>query len=274
MCKSKVLNVLGFLLIMILIISACTSNNTANNTDLSDENNSDTGNTGNTEEENNGDVENLEESEGEEVGEDTEEELKILGFTEARDFIAEYFSSEYGIEQSDLWIEQDMTPEGLVGSSTFRFVSGPLTIKISAPVVAPENIVYTIEEASYISNGFYWEGTLNYFGDIEEILVLLPGTVLDEESARDAVLDYLVDNYDLPEFGEWSDDGLDGMVEDGIATNIIVYTSGTWTVEVKYEPAAPLISTYHVTVENSSDGFLWEGDVTLRGEITEIINGD
>jgi len=196
-----------------------------------------------------------------------EDIIQIQNFYEARDFIAEYFFSQYGIEQTDPWMEQNITPEGLVGSSTFRYVSGLLTIKISAPVVAPENTVYTIEEASYIVNGFYWEGTLSYYGDIEEILVLLPGTVLNEESARDAVLDYLVTTYDLSEFGEWEDQDFS---QTGNDTLLIVYTSGPWTVKVEFAPAAPLISNYLVTVESSADGFLWEGDITLRGEITEI----
>ena len=49
-----------------------------------------------------------------------------------------------------------------------------------------------------------------------------------------------------------------------------VYTSEDWTVEVEFEPAAPLVSSYLVRVENPSVDFLWEGESTLRGEIEEI----
>ncbi len=245
---------MGFLLTLVLFIAACSSNsvsnNVNNNENQSDENISDVENTGS----------NIEENDPDE--QEAEDVVQILGFSEARNFLAEYFLSEYGIEQTGQWVEQDLTPEGLVGSSAIRFVSGSVTIKMSAPVVAPENLIYTIEEASDISNGFYWEGTLSYFGEITESTVLLPGTILSDELARDAILDHLTDT----EFGEWADDGYS---QSGNATSIKTFTYSTWTVSVEFAPSAPLVASYHVTVENSADGFIWEGDITLRSEITE-----
>jgi hypothetical protein len=246
MYKLKLIIALGFLIILALCLSACSIENSVNN-NLEDSNENIT------EDENSEDIE--------------EEKTEILGFSEARDFIAAYFLNQYGIEQTDPWMEQDLTPEGLVGSSTFRYVSGPMTIKISAPIVAPSATVYTIEEASYIANGFYWEGKLSYDGTITETLVILPGTILNEELARDAVLEYLVATYDLSKFGEWDDQGIS---QTGNDTLLIVYTSDSWTVEVEFAPAAPLVSVYQLTVENSSDGMFWEGDITLHGVITEV----
>lgn len=277
MNKSKVVKFFGVLLVLILFIAACsTSNSTDSNIDNSNENKTDAGNSeNNAADENDTDIEdtgNDEEasddnnSDGEVVDETDAEETGILGFEEARDFLAAYFLSEYGIEVTEPWMEQNLTEEGLVGSSTIRFVSGPLTIKMSAPVVAPENIVYTIEEASYIANGFYWEGTLTYFGEITETTVMLPGTILNDELARDGVLAYLSEIYNLPAFGEWTDEGY--SQGEGV-TSVITYTSGTWSVEVGFEPAAPLVASYHVTVENSDDGLTWEGEISLRGEISK-----
>jgi len=220
-----------------------------------------------TDNENSGEVEDENISDDENSGDIEEEKIEIIGFSEARDFIAAYFLNQYGIEQIDPWMEQDLTPEGLVGSSTFRYVSGLMTIKISAPIVALSATVYTIEEASFIANGFYWEGTLSYDGTITETLVILPGTILNEELARDAVLEYLVATYELSEFGEWDDQGFS---QTGNDTLLIVYTASSWIVEVEFAPAAPLISIYQVSVENSSDGMLWEGDITLHGVITEV----
>jgi hypothetical protein len=40
---------------------------------------------------------------------------------------------------------------------------------------------------------------------------------------------------------------------------------------VTFEPAAPLIGLYRVNVENQSCDFKWEGEITLYGEITEIM---
>ncbi len=262
MNKSIVVKIVCIVLTLILFITACSSNNSVVN-NISDVNNSDTDNSGDEVENNNTNTEDTnEEVEGDEV----DDEIQILGFAEARDYLAQYFLSEYGIEQTDPWMEQDLTPEDLVGSSTFRFVSGPLTIKISAPVVAPENLVYTIEEASYIVNGFYWEGTVTYFGEITETLVYLPGSILNDALARDGILEYLDGIHDLPEFGDWADEDYS---QGENVTSVITYTSGTWSVVVGFEPAAPLVSSYHVTVENLVDGFFWEGDITLRGEISE-----
>jgi len=67
--------------------------------------------------------------------------------------------------------------------------------------------MYTIEEASFIVNGFHWEGLLSIDGHITENMVIPPGTILSEEQARDAVLEYIMDTYTLPSFGEWIDQG-------------------------------------------------------------------
>ena len=192
--------------------------------------------------------------------------MQILGFSEARDFIAEYFSSQYGIEQTEPWLEQNITPEGLVGSSTIRFVSGPLTIVISAPASAPSAALYTIEEASFIVNGFYWEGTLSSDGQISESMVILPGTILSEGQARDAVVEYLSDKYTLPSSNEWTDKGLIQTEND---TVVRAYTSGSWVAEVEFAPAAPLVPSYQVTIYSVLAGVRLEGEVSLHGDIVE-----
>jgi putative hemolysin len=193
--------------------------------------------------------------------------IQIMGLSEARDFIADYLYSQYGIEQIGPWIEQDITPDGVVGSSTILFVSGPLRIVISAPAAAPAPSEYLIEEAIYIANGFSWEGILSFDGQITESNVIPPATILSEEQARDAVLEYIIDTYTLPSFGEWADQGTTATDAD---MALRVFASGPWVVEVEFAPAAPLISSYHVVVSNNSDGIRWEGDISLRGEMVEI----
>lgn len=192
---------------------------------------------------------------------------QILGFSEARDYIAAYFYSQYGIEQTEPWIEQNITTEDAVGSSTIRYVSGPLTIVISAPAAAPVPSLYTIEEASFIVNGFYWEGALGVYGDITESIVIPPATILSEDQARDAVLEYILDTYALPSFGEWIDQGFTHTAADAM---VRAFTSGSWVVETEFAPAAPLIVSYHVTVHNDSEGIRWEGDISYHGEIVEL----
>jgi len=196
-----------------------------------------------------------------------EEPVQILGFSEARDFLAAYFSNQYGIEVLEPWIEQDITPEDAVGSSTIRFVSGSLTIVISAPASAPGPSEYTIKEASNIANGFYCEGALSADGDITETQVIPPGSIFNEEQARDAVIEYLINTHNLPAFGEWVDQGIS---QTGNDTLLKVFTSGSWVVEIEFVPAAPLISNYLVRVDNPSEEIRWEGEINLHGEITEI----
>jgi putative hemolysin len=204
---------------------------------------------------------------GDNAGEEVEEPFEIQDFAQARDYMADYFSRQYGIEATEPWIEQDITPEDLVGASKIRFVSGALTIVFSAPVSAPYASMYTIEEASYLVNGFYWEGTLSYDGSITESLAILPGTVLNEENARDAVMDFLAETYGYSVEDTWVDQGLTPG-KSGSASRL--YTAGPWAVEVAFVSAAPIITSYHVTVDNLSEGINWEGDISYQGEIVEV----
>jgi len=127
--------------------------------------------------------------------------------------------------------------------------------------------MYEIDEASYLVNGFYWEGTLSFNGIIEEITVYPPGTVLNEAQARDAVLAYLDETYGLEQSVEWTEESYTPTEN---TTMIRVYSSDDWVIEVEFEPAAPLVPSYVVRVEIPSEEILWEGEITLRGEIEEI----
>ena len=199
--------------------------------------------------------------------ESVDEALEIHDFIEARDFLADYFAEQYGLDFSEAWFEEDITSEDSVGASTYRYVSGAVTLVISAEAAAPYAALYTIEEASDISNGFTWEGTLTFNGTITEETVTPPGTVLDVEQARDAVLAYLSEQYELDLPAEWSEES----VSDGENASIITtYTSDAWEVKVTYLAAAPLVSEYAVTVENADENFEWEGAVTLWGKIQEV----
>ena len=210
-------------------------------------------------------------SPGDNPDESEDEPVLILGFSEARDFIVEYFFNQYGIEPTEPWLEQNITPEGVVGASTIRFVSGPLTIVISAPASAPAASVYTIEEASFIVNGFYWEGTLSSDGQIAESVVIPPATILSEGQARDAVVEYLRDKYTLPTSSEWTDTGLIQTESD---TVVRAFTSGAWVADIEFAPSAPLVSSYQVTIYNDAEGIRWEGEISYHGDIVETSSAE
>jgi hypothetical protein len=62
------------------------------------------------------------------------------------------------------WIEDDVTPEGLVGSSITRFVAGDWTVTVSMAMVQSGEVVYHVTVASQSLN-FGWEGRVNADGD-------------------------------------------------------------------------------------------------------------
>ena len=193
--------------------------------------------------------------------------IEIRDIPQARDYLAAYFSHQYGIEATEPWTEQNITPAGAGPSSTLRYVSGPVTIVITAEASAPYSPIYTILEASNIANGFYWEGSLSFDGGITETVVRTPATIVNEALARDAVAGYLAETYGLGGFSGWNEVS---FTPTDHVTMIRVYTSGNWVVKVEFEPSAPLVAKYEVTFENLSDGIQWLGVITLQGEIEEI----
>ena len=68
------------------------------------------------------------------------------------------------------WSEENVTGEGLVGSSTFRYTRPGWTATVAFPVVAPEAMVYTIY--LFAEDGtFYWEGQVDAQGEVSELRV-------------------------------------------------------------------------------------------------------
>jgi hypothetical protein len=66
------------------------------------------------------------------------------------------------------WSVENITEEGLVGSSSFRYSAEDWVITITAPVVAPEAVIYYIEVMSDASS-FRWEGEVDANGRVTEI---------------------------------------------------------------------------------------------------------
>lgn len=203
----------------------------------------------------------------EEVEEAVVEVVELKSFSEARDYLAAYFAEEYGNEILAEWMEQDLTSADAAGVNTIRFVAGPMTMVLSAEASAPYASLYTVKEVSNLSNGFYWTGSVTFDGTISEDQVILPYQILNTEQARDAALENLAAYYEITSPDSWVDEGMSQVGENRTAQS---YSAGSWQVRVEFEPAAPFIPSYTVTVENSSLGLLWEGELTGQGEITQI----
>jgi putative hemolysin len=81
----------------------------------------------------------------------------------ARDAILAYLVEKYGAEApaADLsWAEKHAKPEGLVGEESYEYTAGDWLIAISYPVVAPENVFYTVTVTNQVT-GFHWEGKVD-----------------------------------------------------------------------------------------------------------------
>jgi len=203
----------------------------------------------------------------EEVEPTEEISIQIQDFISAREYLVAYLSNQYGIESKDPWMEANITPADAAGVTTIRYVSGPLWIVISAEASVPYPALYNIHEASYIANGFRWVGMVALDGTITETEVIPPWPVLNTDQARNAVLVYLLETYDILSPADWVDEGFS---QTGNGTSVCKYLSESWTVLVEFAPAAPLVSSYKVFVENIAEGILWEGDISGQGEINEI----
>jgi hypothetical protein len=88
----------------------------------------------------------------------------------ARDAALAYVIGHYG-EQAPwrnlIWLEEEITPEGLVGHMAHQYGAGDWVITISYPTAAPEGVVYSVVVANE-TTGFRWEGEVDAVGRVTE----------------------------------------------------------------------------------------------------------
>lgn len=194
-----------------------------------------------------------------------EEEFAIVSHEEARDIAVAYLAEKFSLPEPDEWFANDQTPEGLLGSSDFLYTSGAWVVSITAPVVAPEYLVYSME-IDHIATGMHWEGKVDAQGNLEETDVLEPLQVLSAEDARDAVVAYIIAEYGGEAVGEWTTQPMKPIEKAGVRNT---YTSGPWVVQVDHYAAAPIVPGYHIVVDHMSLVARWEGRINADGEIIE-----
>lgn len=88
----------------------------------------------------------------------------------ARDAVLAYLATAYGQAAPApglVWVEEDITPDDIVGSSSVRYRAGEWIVTVRYPVVLPENTIYhvTVENGS----DFRWEGEVNPGGEVREL---------------------------------------------------------------------------------------------------------
>lgn len=94
----------------------------------------------------------------------------------ARDEVLVHVTENYG-EQAPrrglTWMEEEATPEGLVGSATFRYTADDWVVIVTSPVVAPESIIFQVGLTNQ-ATGFKWEGEVDSEGRVTEHSAEIP----------------------------------------------------------------------------------------------------
>jgi len=85
-------------------------------------------------------------------------------------FLGEYYADQAPSPPYD-WIEEEVTSEELIGWAILQYTSdrgyGDWVVKVSYPIVAPENVIYqVIVDNETIS--FHWEGEVDASGKVTE----------------------------------------------------------------------------------------------------------
>jgi hypothetical protein len=96
---------------------------------------------------------------------------EIEGAEDSRDAVLTYLQEHepQNAPSTDiLWQEEDVTPPRWVGGVFKEFTSDEWTIKVSYPVVLPENTIYQVVVSS-IKLGWHWKGTVEFDGSVTEL---------------------------------------------------------------------------------------------------------
>ncbi|NIN68751.1 MAG: hypothetical protein GTO63_29505, partial [Anaerolineae bacterium] len=95
----------------------------------------------------------------------------LLDKVAARDAAMSYIYLHYNYPPIDVkaveWDEEDKTPEGLVGSATFRYTVQSWVAEVSYPIVAPEATIYEVKVTND-NLGFEWQGIVDAKGVVTE----------------------------------------------------------------------------------------------------------
>jgi len=188
--------------------------------------------------------------------------VPVLGHNQARDVIVKYLADQYGLIPPAEWQPVDQTPADLVGSSTTMFVGDLWTVTVSAPVVAPEYLVYQIE-VSDLASGLLWKGSVDAFGAITEDSVTPPVSVASAEDARDLAVKLVAGEQNLEIPMKWVKQP-NKLVDNSI---VETYTGGPWVVQVSYIPSAPFVSEYQVVIDHMQAILRWQGTVDAHGNL-------
>jgi len=192
----------------------------------------------------------------------------------ARDATIRYIVENYpglaDLPISSEWAFTDLTPEGMLGASTYRYMGLGWNVTVRFMVVLEP--VYTVTAEYSGDEAFTWEGTVDGSGVTELSTSLSPEPVdiLSPKQARDLAVEYVLASYpelegvEAPVEWEFTDLTPEGLL--GYSTHS--YTSGSWTVQIGF----PVVwkPTYAVELSLGEPAFDWMGTVPQDGTVTAV----
>jgi hypothetical protein len=192
----------------------------------------------------------------------------------ARDLAVRYILDRYP-ELGDLelpaeWVFTDLTPEGLLGYSTFGYTGLEWSVNVSFMVVLEPTYNVYVEHSGDVE--FTWEGTVDQSSTVTETSTSLTPTqteILSPEQARDLAVEYVLANYpELEGVEEPTVWAMEDLTPEGLlGYSTFQYASGSWAVEVGF----PVVwkPTYQVELTLDVEPvFTWTGTVAQDGTVS------
>jgi hypothetical protein len=208
----------------------------------------------------------------------TDVSMQVSGPADARDAALAYIAEKYGDRAPAPWLtwsEENITPEGLIGSSTFRYTADGWVVTVSFPIVAPQATIFGVV-AIHEAMGFEWQGGIDAAGQVEETSTPTDSTEKEPDPAfaRDTALAYVRENYsgiapatDLI----WSEE----VQNAPIGSSTIQYVSqpwgdeDSWVVIVTFPIGDPQATLYQVIAYSPATGFDLRVEVDAAGQVVE-----
>jgi hypothetical protein len=184
-------------------------------------------------------------------------------------FLSQRFSEQVPSWMDMVWAEENITPDGLVGHVTYRFTAGDWVATVGYPIVAPDQVVYTVTVRNE-ATGFDQTVIVNANGQVEkggESPPMPRRDTPDPAAARDVAMALAGENLGVLPDVQW--EGANITPEGLIGASTFRYTAGNWVVTVSF-PIVPLdMVVYTVTVDNTATGFHWEGKLNNAGQMVQ-----
>ncbi len=192
---------------------------------------------------------------------------------DARDAALNFLRETYGPEAPPaglFWKAAYITPEGLVGGSDYEFTSDDWTIKVSYPIVLPEDTVYTVVVTNPATS-FAWQGEVDPQGQVWEDGIP-PAAEPPEEvwMALDAATTHIGAEYpDAPAATglKWIVESVE-PAEPRLGWSEYRFLGADWAITIGYPVVLPELTVYQVIALHTA-GFRWQGEVDADGVVTE-----